>query len=262
MSLPFKSIILTITGSSFNDYNSDRIIRSFSILFAVLVDYSRTLDNTGLHLIRYLIRDRVNPLKIKIMKTHQKSLLKSASTVLALILFVLTINGCQKDDLSKVSPAAHQNSSSRSSQNKASNVPSLGMALINIDHQAVKSLSPEYSVTVFSSGVVVFIGKRNVAFTGRSMLSISRETMLEVKKLIQSAYFLSIVPRNESYPDRPFTTTTCTLRQQPTVDAVNGENIYTTKSLTDYNDGNPRALYILRTSVEKILPIQELIAKE
>ena len=194
------------------------------------------------------------------MKTQNISPIKSGLTTLALIIMIaFTFNSCQKDDLTSMNNEGNQNSSNSSISDAGAKMPSAGMALVKIDHMAAKSMQPDYSVTVTSNGNIVFEGRRNVKFIGRTYLLASDESMLTIKKLIANSNFLNIVVKNEFAMDAPQVTTTCTLKQQPSSEATYA---YTVKSLTDINNGYPKVLYTFRTSIEKQLQIQGLIGKE
>ena len=120
-------------------------------------------------------------------------------------------------------------------------------------------MSPDYKVTVYSNGLVSFTGRKNVEFIGHALLKVSEEDMILIKKLIANANFFNMTDKKLNAQDMPATTTTCSMMQQLSIDASFS---YQTKSLIDYNNGYPRALYTLRTSIENQLPIKELIGKE
>ena len=100
------------------------------------------------------------------MKTQLTSA-KSALATLTFIMLALTFNSCQKEETATPANSANHEYPAESTERAAADarIPAPGMAFITIDHMAVKSMSPDYKVTVYSNGLV--------SFTEEKMLSSS-----------------------------------------------------------------------------------------
>ena len=195
------------------------------------------------------------------MKTQQTSAKSALATLTIIIMLAFTFSSCQKEETATPANSANHEYPAESTERAAADarIPAPGMAFITIDHMAVKSMSPDYKVTVYSNGLVSFTGRKNVEFIGHALLKVSEENMIIIKKLIANANFFNMTDKKLNAQDMPATTTTCSMMQQLSIDASFS---YQTKSLVDYNNGYPRALYTLRTSIENQFPIKELIGKE
>lgn len=184
------------------------------------------------------------------------------------LLFYLT--SCKKDDIevpSKVSTGASERQIKSNhddvSKGNAEKVNQLKFippnanqgkiaadVLIKIDHQAARSKAPDYVVTVFSNGKVVFEGRRNVTFIGPKEMKIDKSTVEELKRLFTEANFSGIEDALPYIADIPTVYTTYN-GPDPVGDVIN--------TLKDYNDGIPLELIALRIKTESILNISHLV---
>lgn len=193
------------------------------------------------------------------MKTQKRTPIVSALGTLSLIIMLaFSINSCQKDDLTTTGNSSSNGTDQSLGKSVANTLPYLGPALIRIDHLAGMTQEPDFSVTLYNNGAIVFEGRRNVSLIGQARLAAKFETIVTVKKLITASEFFNMKVKTTNVLDAAKTITTCSMKQSAATDASFSAK---TRSLIDYNNGYPRDLYTLRTEIEKLLDIQKFIGK-
>jgi hypothetical protein len=122
--------------------------------------------------------------------------------------------------------------------------------ILKIDHRAAMSFTPDYSVSLFSDGRVVYDGRRNVFFIGNKELKTSSDNIQVIKNLFTRSGFFAMTEDIPNMIDLPLVYTTYS-EQGPAGDAQ--------KMLRDVDSGYPLPLYSLRVKAESMLNISWLI---
>lgn len=188
------------------------------------------------------------------MNAPNKTLVKSSSLLLTFFLaFIMA--GCQKEQL----PIPGSSSYSEALGNEKLSRPEIRPnEIIRIDHQAARSFLPDYMVSLYDNGTVVFYGRKNVANYGKVTYRISESTMQEFSQIVKATDFFNISDTLTYQQDRPLTITTFSFPIHPA-----GEPWFDSaaKSLIDYNGTYPEALIGMRVKVERLLKTSELIGR-
>ena len=180
------------------------------------------------------------------MKTKNLFLQRMSNDIIALLMMVafLTFNGCQKDDNSM--PANSSDNSGQTVQRDI-NQP-LTFSYIKFDHIAAKSLQPDFSVTVYRSGLFLFEGRRNVARPGLVKEVLGKATLSRINDMTLMIDFYSLRSAEHTTPDMPMVATT--FAPFSDMHAV---------TILDDNGNRPESLIQFRRGVEKMLNLDKLI---
>lgn len=196
------------------------------------------------------------------MKTANE-IMKKAGRISAIIMFgafLLIMTGCQKEEITPTN-------SNSASLEKPSPIQTINYTMIVIDHMAMRTLMPEYSVTVFDNGKVTFIGRRNTHITGEKSFEVSKGTIIELRTLyinsklfirrnfncyVNEAVFQSgntevAPPYDVVIPDLPFTLTIFRSDRDRGWITLKDDNHY------------PANLVNLRKDTEKVLGIDKFV---
>lgn len=153
--------------------------------------------------------------------------------------------GCQKEE------SAQPGSDSKDYNHlKQAGPPLATFAFITIDHYAANTSLPDYSVSVKSNGIVVFEGKRNVAYMGRLQFEVPPSTINNLKDLFIHSNFFNMRDEIIWSPDLPINSTTYA------IDRSDGG----IKTLHD-RESKPAELVALREKAESLLHISKYIIK-
>jgi hypothetical protein len=201
-------------------------------------------DNTGFFCWYAFIIFLSIIIKSKAMRTKKKYSIEGKITALLLIAVSFLLPGCQKED---VMPAGNNISNENTNIQRA--IPVL-FPVITIDHRAGKYPSPDYKVTIHSSGKVVFEGRQNTAITGIKEFMISEMEVEAFKNMFVENQF-SLLPSASYVPDIPYVVTS--FRHNVNTDPV---------IRADHDGINRSKLIDLRTNVETLLGIQQYIYQE
>ena len=197
------------------------------------------------------------------MKTQSSNTAKSRlATLTIIIMLAFAFNSCQKDEtpVLETTPAEnHQFPVETINRSATTANTALAVVMVKIEHLAIKSSQADYMVTLYTDGTIIFNGRKNVKYTGIARLQATTESMLSISALIRNSNFFTMSQSTKFAEDLPVTITTCAQMQQ-TADVRTPA--YKTKSLSDYNNGYPKALCALRMNIERQLQIQDLIGGE
>jgi hypothetical protein len=189
------------------------------------------------------------------MKTT-KSTLQIPRNLAGIIMIVFIFSSCSKDELLPASPPSSATSHTVTGEQvqPAENPVNLSYQAITINHIAARTSLPDYEVTVYSDGNVIFEGRRNTAFTGTKNFKIDERTFSMLTDMFVSSHLFDVPQAAGSVPvselaDVPEVLTTFTNGNHPAI------------TLTDYNDTHAMPeLISLRTHAEDLLNIDHLIS--
>lgn len=125
-----------------------------------------------------------------------------------------------------------------------SNSPDYSNTIITMERTMCYGTCPEYNLTIYPDGAVIYEGHSNVNVTGRQVSEIPQE---KIKELVDEFYAIGFFSLKDKYTgedegvyvsDLPSTTTSIT---------VNGQ----TKSVLDYY-GTPQKLKNLENKIDEI----------
>lgn len=172
-----------------------------------------------------------------------------------LIASILFSSGCKKEDLLPSPDAVAYSSEKQASESLVSRTSSASDfavrksdIMIKIDHNAARSLMPDYCVSVKFDGNIIFEGRRNVSYIGKKEWKLDMNKLYAVKKLFEQSGFNMIEDNLSLLADVPMVSTTW---------CATPSNI--PKTLVDYNGDYPEGLISLRQKAEYILDLTMLI---
>ncbi len=201
------------------------------------------------------------------MNTQRNSIGKMAGMLLLFLVASLFMStGCQKDDLMTNGSIStvYSNGTDRL-VNPGDIVSNRLIPILTIRHESARTAAKDYVFNVYANGTASFIGVRNVAFVGEKRWDVTGATYKEFVSLMQYSNFFNIVDNNQQTPDLPQTITTYTEYINEPIEISNPgnpaskPNLSRTKSLVDFNNGTPIELFRLRTTIEKIFKISDLV---
>ena len=170
-------------------------------------------------------------------KTQQ---VKREITCLFLLSIGIWFAGCEKaEQLNPASGSATKNESA-----KILPLPSAAAMLI-IEHNSARTRMPDYKIILLENGMFSFEGRRNVSHIGLYRLETDLETVAYIKNMFEAAHFFNI----QQVPiqlDAPSVSTSFS-------------NGIRSKTLIDFNDGNPQILIQIRKRAEEKLNLSKYI---
>jgi hypothetical protein len=105
----------------------------------------------------------------------------------------------------------------------------------------------DYEVQVFSNGTVVYIGRQNVSVIGKKIFSVNLPTINNLRMMFINISFFTIRVNEDPIPDAPIISTTFS----------NGST--KPRTIVDYDNGTPEAVFKVRTAVEDMLHISQYV---
>ncbi len=184
---------------------------------------------------------------MKNLETTSAKKLRNFSLASFLIVFLLFLSACQKEELASTNSSVQANNENLARQKQPADQSPF--TLITIDHSAAQTHLPDYSVTIRSDGNILFNGRRNTAVSGKVEFKAPQKVMTQLRVMFTEAN-LSDMENLPSVPDLPSIATTFKA-------ATNAEAI----TRIDFNHNNPRELIQLRTKTETLLKISTLVIK-
>ncbi|MFI5220068.1 MAG: DUF6438 domain-containing protein [Bacteroidia bacterium] len=182
------------------------------------------------------------------MKTL-KSKFQKTGIAIFLSLFIIVMAGCSKEESPQ--PLTGTSAVAGADLRQIGPPPPIArpFVMITIDHQAMRSFLPDYSVTVYSDGTVLFAGRKNVGTLGKVSFSVDQSKLKEVLSVFKQMEFYSIRSDRQINPDVPRTLTSLAESKTSRV-----------KTLVDDNR-EPGKLVNLRKTVEWVLQIDQYVVK-
>lgn len=191
------------------------------------------------------------------MKTKSLQIMKISgriSVILMLGAFLLFQASCQKED---IVPSKGIIAQQAINDNLKKPVP---LPTIYIDHMGMRSNLPQYSVTVYANGNVVFYGRKNTAITGELSFSVTDGTIRELRNMYQQSGLFDDNERSNSALQKSSPNQSTIISDMPfvlTSFSYFGDGVVVT--LRDVSDSNLTALIQLRTITEKVLQINKYV---
>jgi hypothetical protein len=176
-------------------------------------------------------------------------------TLIGIVMIVFIFSSCSKDELFQASSTASASHTVTGAQvQPAANPVNLSYQAITINHLAARTTLPDYEVTVYSDGNVIFEGRRNTAFIGTKNFKIDERTFSKLTDMFSSSHLFDVPQAAGSVPGSE-------LADVPEVLTSFTNGIHPPVTLTDYNDSHAMPeLISLRTRAEALLNIDYLIS--
>ncbi|MEO5571520.1 MAG: DUF6438 domain-containing protein [Bacteroidia bacterium] len=175
------------------------------------------------------------------MKTKSKIKNVKEMVVLAVVCAsVLFMASCKKEE---IAPTPMQNKASDPLKKILPRV----FTVLKINHFAMRTVSPDYSVEMTNEGLVTYTGRDNVAVKGEVHSNVSGETVSQIFNLYASVNF-------DKYKKDPASYIMGSLVFTQFDDGIHG-----VKSAMDFSNGYPAELVSLRTKAEKLLKIGQYV---
>jgi hypothetical protein len=197
---------------------------------------------------------------MKASNSFPRFMQNNAALLIAMFALSSALTSCQKDEITQPSKARNNIPVEKSAADAqqisvsaefASPAARVGRSyeMLVIDHISGMGIGANYKVTIMSSGLVKFEGRRNVGSIGQYEFKVDAASLEYIKGLFLAADFFSIKDHFVYIPDAAEVHTTFS----------NGEIV---KSLADHNDGDPHLLIQIRIAAEEKLGISRYLGKK
>lgn len=178
-----------------------------------------------------------------------RKLSQMLASVVMVVFTMLCLNSCQKEDVAR--PVTNSNEDVHMQRDIALPAFPVSFRSIKIDHNAGKSLIlPGYSVTVYSDGLVIYDGKRNVRLKGVITFKTTPEVLREINKMTSRLNFFNIPGLTGISQDLPTVTTTF----------IENEMEPRTAIIIDDMSGYPKQIVAFRTQLEQMLNLSSYLS--
>jgi len=177
------------------------------------------------------------------MKNPSSNRQRFSRSIFGLIVVVsvsLLMVGCDKSD--ELLPAS--NSSSASARQLPNyDIPHM---IVQINHVSASGMEPDYRVSLWNTGQVIFEGRSNVSMIGIRVREVELPTVDFIRNMFIASHFFNL-PSADPNIDVPYFVETT---------FIYGGN---SKTIVDLNDGVPQITLQLRKKTEALLGIGALV---
>lgn len=172
---------------------------------------------------------------------------------------IFTTTSCEKENVAPIGSTVGNNTSDLSREARTDAVKPKDMApILTIRHESARTAVNDYVFMVYPNNVATFVGVRNVAFVGERSFDIPKNTFTEFQTLMDNSNFFGIVDEHVYTPDLPLIEVTYSVLQS----ANDASGLARTKTLVEFMDGTPAELSNLRTTIEKLFKISDLVGTD
>jgi hypothetical protein len=190
------------------------------------------------------------------MKTPDLNL-RNLSITISFLFFgtsLLSLTGCQKDELSEMTSAQLQENSKVSLQEESfsaiakQNSSAKTFTMLVIDHSSAQTNLPSYKLELQENGTGLFTGRKNTAILGSKKIFVTGEMIQQIKEIMRANKFETLENRPFVF-DLPIVSTT--FRKDKLSEAI---------TKLDYNESDKsNILLVMRETIEQMLGISRFV---